>query len=93
MVGYHTAMAIPSTEQQQVGPLWALNFPKRKWRPQSLSACINLCQIAQSTAQELFMDSNSEDARLRHALTILGIPESEFYKFQKEQERHANMLR
>jgi len=33
------------------------------------------------------MDSNDAEARLRHALTILGIPESEFYKFQKEQER------
>jgi hypothetical protein len=80
-------MAIPSTEQQQVGPLGALNFPQRKWRPLSLSACVNLCQFAHSKAQELFMDSNNKDARLRRALTILGIPESEFYKFQKEQER------
>jgi hypothetical protein len=37
-------------------------------------------------AQELFMESNDVEARLRHALTILGIPETEFYKFQKEQE-------
>ena len=33
------------------------------------------------------MDSNDAEARLRHALAILGIPESEFYKFQKEHER------
>ena len=80
-------MTIPSTEQEKVGPLWALNFPHRKRHPSSLSVCVDLSQIAQSTAQELFMDSNDAEARLRHALTILGIPESEFYKFQEEQER------
>ena len=80
-------MATSSTEQEQVGPLWALSFPKRKWHPLSLSACVNLAKIAQSTAQELFMDSNDAETRLIHALTILGIPEVEFYKFRKEQER------
>ena len=80
-------MATSSTEPEQVGPLWALNFPKRKWHPLSLSACVNLAQIAHSTAQELFMDSNNADARLLHALTVLGIPQAEFYKFKKEQER------
>jgi len=80
-------MAIPSTEQEQVGPLWALNFPKRKWQPLSLSACVNLAQIARSTAEELFMESNNAEARLLHALAILGIPEAEFHKFRKEQER------
>ena len=33
------------------------------------------------------MDSNDAEARLRHALAILEISGSEFYKFQKEQER------
>jgi hypothetical protein len=80
-------MAILSIEQEKIGPLWAHNFPKRKWHPSSLSVCVDLWHIAQSTAQELFMESNDTEARLRHALTILGIPEAEFYKFQKEQER------
>jgi hypothetical protein len=48
---------------------------------------VDLCHIAQNTAQELFMESNDADARLRHALTILGIPEAEFYKLKKERER------
>jgi hypothetical protein len=80
-------MAIPSIEQEQVGPLWALHFPQRKWQPSSLSVCVDLFHIAQSTAQELFMESNDAEARLRHALTVLGIPQSEFFKFQKEHER------
>jgi hypothetical protein len=79
-------MAIPSIEQEKVGLLWAQNFSQRKWHPSSLSVCVDLFHIAQSTAQELFMESNDAEARLRHALTILGIPETEFYKFQKEQE-------
>ena len=80
-------MTISSIEQEKVGPLWAQNFSQRKYHPSSLSVCVDLFHIAQSTARDLFMNSNDEEARLRQALTILGIPESEFYKFQKEQER------
>jgi hypothetical protein len=79
-------MAIPSIEQKEVGPLWVRNFPNRKRHPSSLSVCVDLFHIARRTAQELFMESNDAEARLRHALTVLGIPESEFYRFQKEQE-------
>jgi hypothetical protein len=80
-------MAITATEQEKVGPLWAQNFSQRKYDSLALSVCADLFQVAQRTAQELFTDSTDAEARLREALTILGIPESEFYKFQKEQER------
>jgi hypothetical protein len=80
-------MLIPSIEHKEVGPLWAANFPKRKSHPSSLSVCVDLSQIAQSTAQDLFMESDDAKVRLRHALTILAIPESEFYKLQKELGR------
>jgi hypothetical protein len=81
------AMTVPSIEPEEVGPLWAANFPKRKRHYSSLSVCIDLCRIAQSTAQELFTESDDAQVRLSHALDILGIPESEFYKLQKELRR------
>jgi hypothetical protein len=80
-------MHIPPIEHKEVGPLWAANFPKRKSHPSFLSVCVDLTQIAQSTAQELFMESDDAKVRLSHALTILGIPESEFYRLQKELGR------
>jgi len=73
--------------QEDIRSLWADNFPKRKSRPSHMSVCVELFHIAQSTAQELFVDSNDADVRLRHALRILGIPDVEFDKFKKEWER------
>jgi hypothetical protein len=80
-------MVIPSIEPEEVGPLWAANFPKRKRQRSSLSVCVDLYQIAQTTAQELFTESDDAKVRLCQALTMLGIPEPEFYKFQKELQR------
>jgi hypothetical protein len=80
-------MLVPPIEHGEVGPLWAANFPKRKSHRSSLSVCVDLSQVAQSTAQGLFMESDDAKVRLDHALTILGIPESEFYKLQTELGR------
>ena len=80
-------MLIPPIEHGEAGPLWAANFPKRKSHSSSLSVCLDLSHVAQSAAEELFMESDDAKVRLSHALTILGIPECEFYKFRKELRR------
>ena len=71
-------------EDEDVGRLRSVHFPKRKENVNSHDICFTLCHIIRNVAHETTPETDLSD-RIQSALIHLGVPKEEFEQLEKEQ--------
>jgi len=70
-------------EDDEIGPLWAEHYPKRKGEPGSQLICLSLLAIVMRKAIMTIPYGNASD-KLILALAEFGIPENQFWELDNE---------
>jgi len=69
---------------EEVARLWAKSFPKRHDDIKAKGLCMVFAQMVEILASE--GDEEDEIVNVQEALEFYGIPQGEFYQFEKETD-------
>jgi hypothetical protein len=71
-------------EDQDIGPLWAEHYPRRKDEHKSQTRCLDLCVIIKRKAVSAIPGNNNWYDRVSQILAKFGIPENQFWGVDNE---------